>query len=83
MSISAPPHHLPCANGKSIDIVYIVTSPNFAASWLKRLTSVSHTGVSNDGTVKNTLLPLVSLNLNGFKSLSTTVKSGAVSPTFT
>ena len=53
------------------------------ASWLNLLTSVSQTAVSIDGTVKNTLLPFVSLSLSGFKSLSTTVKSGAVSPTFT
>src|SRR5579885_701045 len=60
LSTPAAPHHRACANGKSIEMLRICTSPgSFAASWLKRRVSASHTGVSSEGTVVMILtLPL-------------------------
>src|SRR5579862_8353341 len=62
-------------------MVKISTLGILAASSLKRLVCASHTGVSSDGTtlMMRTELP-VSFKVTGFNPLSTTLKSGAVSP---
>src|SRR5258707_4874105 len=79
----AAPHQRFCAKGKSVLMVRIFTSPRFAASWLNLRTSVSHTGVSTDGTAQITrTFPALSLRVTGFMSLPVTVKFGAGSPAF-
>src|SRR5512139_2253415 len=78
----AAAHHRFWANGRSRLTVRITTFPGRpAASLLKRLVSVSHTGVSSDGTALMTLtFPAKSASDTGASPVSTTRKSGALSP---
>src|SRR5512139_3950431 len=81
----AAAHHRFWANGRSRLTVRIATFPGRpAASWLKRRVSVSQTGVSSDGTALRILtFPRKSASVTWANPVSTTRKSGALSPTLT
>src|SRR6185437_14160008 len=58
--------------------------PSLPASVLNLRVSVSHTGVSSEGTAVSTMtLPRAWLSLTGWRLLSTAVKSGASLPALT
>ena len=78
----AAAHHRFCAKGKSLLIVHTsMSSPRLVASSLNRLVSVSHTGVSSDGTeLSITTFPLALFKLTGWRPVSSATKSGASSP---
>ena len=60
-----------------------ILSDSFDASSLNLLTCASQTGVSNEGVVENNfILPIKLFNVNSLSVLSTTLKSGALSPIF-
>src|SRR3989304_5785111 len=78
------PHQRFCANGRSILTQTISTFGSLAASWLKRLVSRSHTGVSSEGieaTIR--VLPEDPLKVYSPRSIFCTLKSGAACPTLT
>src|SRR3989454_746749 len=55
-----------------------IPGPSLPASWLNRRVSVSHTGVSSDGTeLTMSTLPFASLRRTAWRLVSTAVKSGA------
>src|SRR3989442_10608202 len=58
-----------------------IPGPSLPASWLNRRVSVSHTGVSSDGTeLRRSTLPFASLRRTGWRLVSTAVTSGAGCP---
>src|SRR5438093_56567 len=58
-----------------------IPGPSLPASWLNRRVSVSHTGVSSDGTeLRRSTLPFASLWRTAWRLVSTAVKSGAGCP---
>src|SRR5659263_685016 len=79
----AAAHHRFCAKGRSRLTVRTTTFPgSFAASWLNRRVSVSHVSVSREPTALMILtFPLKSASVTGAIPVSTTRKSGALSPT--
>src|SRR5206468_6219148 len=70
------------ANGRSMLIVHTsIPGPSLPASWLNRRVSVSHTGVSSDGTeLRRSTLPFASLRRTAWRLVSTAVTSGAGCP---
>src|SRR2546427_290946 len=58
-----------------------IPGPSLPASWLNRRVSVSHTGVSSDGTeLRRSTLPFASLRRTAWRLVSTAVTSGAGCP---
>src|SRR2546422_691715 len=58
-----------------------IPGPSLPASWLNRRVSLSHTGVSSDGTeLRMSPLPFASLRRTAWRLVSTAVKSGAGCP---
>src|SRR5690606_18670271 len=82
-STPAAPHQRAWAKGRSMLMVYTLTPSRLAASSLNRRTSASHTPVSSEGTERKIRTPEVSLSVTVERSLATTVKSRALSPTLT
>src|SRR3989475_6325315 len=78
----AAPHQRFWANGRSMLIVHTsIPGPSLPASWLNRRVSVSHTGVSSDGTeLRRSTLPFASLRRTAWRLVSTAVTSGAGCP---
>src|SRR5256884_1391340 len=58
-----------------------IPGPSLPASWLNRRVSVSHTGVSSDGTeLRMSTLPFASLRRTAWRLVSAAVKSDAGCP---